>query len=377
MSLNRRSFLGAGVNAAALMFKERQQPSFSADHSLPPLAFIHGIKGSVLSDAQGAVRWLNVWQGLGLASTDLRLPLQWHGEVQERDGLIATAPLSAVAWHEVYAPFLNWASASGRVFRPFAYDWRRDNQENADEFVKFLEKVRAENGGARVQVAAHSMGGLITFVVLNRRPDLFHSVLFAGVPFGSSISFLEDMHSGTSNGFNKRILNPQVLFTFVSPYTLFPADPKESGLADVHGNRIMHDWFSVDDWARQKLGIFAISGSGGATAEQREHLRKALDRARQFRSWLVFKASVSYPPIAVLASDARPTLLTVIRNGPRSVRGWDFITASKKPGDERVDFERAMTPAGVPHSVFKSSRAHEHLLNDTRQVGAILARLAQ
>ena len=291
--------------------------------------------------------------------------------------MIATAPLSAVAWHEVYAPFLDWASASGRVFRPFTYDWRRDNQENADEFVKFLEKVSAENGGARVQVAAHSMGGLIAFVVLNRRPDLFHSVLFAGVPFGSSISFLEDMHSGTSNGFNKRILNPQVLFTFVSPYSLFPADPKESGLADVHGNRIVHDWFSVDDWARQKLGIFAISGSGGVTAEQREHLRKALNRARQFRSWLAFKKSVPYPPIAVLASDARPTLLTVIRNGPRSVRGWDFITAPKKPGDERVDFERAITPAGVPHSVFKSSRAHEDLLNDTRQVGAILARLAE
>jgi len=225
MSLNRRSFLGAGVNAAALMFKERQQPSFSADQSLPPLVFIHGIKGGVLSDAQGVVHWLNVWQGLGLASTDLRLPLKWQGEVQERDGLVATEPLSAVAWHEVYAPFLDWASASGRVFRPFAYDWRRDNQENADEFVKFLEKVSAENGGVRVQVAAHSMGGLIAFVVLNRRPDLFHSVLFAGVPFGSSISFLEDMHSGTSNGFNKRILNPQVLFTFVSPYSLFPADP--------------------------------------------------------------------------------------------------------------------------------------------------------
>jgi len=243
------------------MFKGRQQPSFSADHSLPPLVFIHGIKGSVLSDTQGTVHWLNVWQGLGLTSTDLRLPLKWQGEVQERDGLVATAPLSAVGWHEVYAPFLNWASASGRVFCPFAYDWRRDNQENTGEFVKFLEKVSGETGQTRVQVAAHSMGGLITFAVLNRRPDLFHSVLFAGVPFGSSISFLEDMHSGTSNGFNKRILNPQVLFTFVSPYTLFPADPKESGLADAHGNRIMHDWFSVDDWSRQKLGIFAISGS--------------------------------------------------------------------------------------------------------------------
>jgi pimeloyl-ACP methyl ester carboxylesterase len=259
------------------------------------------------------------------------------------------------------------------VFRAFAYDWRRDNLETTDEFVKFLEKVSGESGGARVQVAAHSMGGLITFVALNRRPDLFHSVLFAGVPFGSGISFLEDMHAGTSNGFNRRILSPQVLFTFVSPYAFFSANPKESGLVDVHRNGITHDWFSADDWARQKLGIFATPGPEGVTAEQREHLRKALDRANQFRSLLAYRTLVSYPPIAVLASDAHPTLLTVIRNGPRAVKGWDFVTAPKKPGDERVDFERAMPPEGVPHSVFKSSRGHEDLLNDTRQVEAILS----
>ena len=331
----------------------------------------------MLSDAQGAVRWFNVWEGLGLESPDLRLPLRWNGQAQERDGLVATAPLSTVAWHQVYAPFLNWAAASGCPFRAFAYDWRRDNLETTDAFVRFLEKVSGENGGAKVQVAAHSMGGLITFVALNRRPDLIHSVLFAGTPFGSSISFLEDMHAGTSNGFNKRILGPEVLFTFASPYVFFPTDPNESGLVDEHGNRIVHDWYSADEWARQKLGIFASSGADGARAEQCEHLRKALDRAHQFRSLLAYTDTVRYPPIAVLGGDTRPTLATVIRNGPHAVKGWDFVTAPKKSGDERVAFEVAMPPSGVPHSVFKSAQVHEDLLNGTTQVETILGQLSR
>lgn len=334
-----------------------------------PLVFIHGIKGSVLTDARGTVRWMTAWEGLALSSPDLRLPLQWHGDIQDRDGLVATEPLSSVGWHDVYGTFLTWAKTSGRKFYPFAYDWRRDNLENTDAFIQFLEKVRRENGGTRIQVVGHSMGGLITFVALNRRPELFQSVLLAGVPFGGSISFLEDVHAGTSNGFNSSILSPQVFFTFVSPYALFPADPKDSGLVEPNGPPIVHDWYSPDDWARQKLGIFA---SNNVSQEQREHLRKALDRVRRFRSEIVYKDAFHYPPIAVLASPSAPTVVSAIRNGPHAVKGWDFAGAPKKSGDNRVEFTRAIPPAGVPHQVFKSSRGHEDLLSDTKQVESIL-----
>ena len=378
INFGRRSFLvGASATAAMLACKVKSRPSILANPLLPPLVFIPGIKGSVLSDTHGNVRWLNVWQALGLSSADLSLPARWNGEVQERDALVATGPLGAVGWHEIYAPFLYWASASRRVFRPFAYDWRRDNLETADKFVEYLEKISRENGGSRVQVVAHSMGGLITFLALNRRPDLFHSVLFAGVPFGASISFLEDMHAGTSTGLNSRILSPQVLFTFASPYTLLPTDPKESGLVGANGEHIVHDWFSADDWARQKLGIFAASGSNVVTAAQQEHLGKALDRARAFRKSLICEESVSYPPIAVLAGDALPTLMTAKRDGPLAVKGWDFVSEPKKSGDNRVAFETAVPPLGVPYSIFKSSRSHEDLLNDTSQVAMILSHLAE
>ena len=375
MDISRRDFI-AGAGAAGIMaIGERSQSAIAGSRSGPPLVFIHGIKGSVLADAQGSVSWFTVWQALGLTSPALSLPLQWQGDVQQRDGFAATVPLASVAWHDVYASFLKWASASGRAFYPFAYDWRRDNLENTDAFIKFLEKVRPQTGGARVQVVSHSMGGLITFVAVNRRPDLFQSVLFAGVPFGSSISFLEDLHSGTSNGFNSRILSPQVLFTFASPYTLLPFEPKESGLVESNGDRIVHDWYSAEDWGHQKLGIFADSSSNAISTEQWAHLRNALEHARRFRSELIYKESVPYPAIAVLAGDANPTLSTVRRNGPRSVKGWDFTSEPMKPGDNRVDFAKAMPPVGVRCSVFKSSRAHDELLNDTRQVESILGNL--
>ena len=348
-----------------------------AQSLFPPLVFIHGFKGSVLSDSKGGVRWITWQQAFGLFSSDLSLPLHWNGEVQQRDELVARAPLRAVAWQDVYAPFLNWAETSGRVFRAFAYDWRRDNLENTAEFIKFLETVSRENGGARIQVATHSMGGLITFVALNRRPDLFHSVLFAGVRFGQGVSFLEDMHVGTATGLNRRVLSPQVLFTFVSIYCLFPWNTPDSGLVEQNGDRISHDWYSADDWERHRLGLFATIEPDAVTGEQRSHLRNALARAHEFRSLLVCRkdGSFHYPPIAVLASDAHPTLSRVVRSGPRAAKGWDFQKASKEPGDGRVIFTGAMPPEGVPYAVHKTARQHGDLLSDVSLVSSVLANL--
>jgi len=395
VKLSRRGVLGVlGLATAGILLKRFRpyplsrsagdkssmrsiRPSISEGRSLHPLVFIHGIKGSKLSNAKGSVQWLSGWQALGLASANLSLPLQWNGDVQQSDGLEAKAPLRTVAGLDIYAPFLDWAEASGRAFHAFAYDWRRDNLESAGKFAEFLKAVSERNGGAKVQVVAHSMGGLISFVTLNRHPELFHSVLFAGVPFGRSISFLEDMHAGVADGLNRWMLSPHVLFTFVSPYCFFPLDPTKSGLAEANGIGIVHDWYSAEDWERQKLGIFADNAQDRVTDQQREHLRNALRRAKELRLQLVCRKedSFQYPPIAVLASDTRPTLSTVVRDGPHSVKGWDFQSAPKEAGDGRVASAEAMPPEGVPRVVHMSARQHPDLLNDTQQVAEILAQL--
>jgi len=353
--------------------------STSIGDPLPPLVFIPGIKGSVLSDPQGRWCWLTWWQALGFSSPELSLPLHWEGNVQQSDALVPIAPLRTVAMRDIYASFLDWAVTSGRSVHPFAYDWRRDNLETVGKFVAFLETVSQQHGGARVQVVGHSMGGLISFVALNRRPDLVHSALFAGVPFGPHISFLEDMHVGTAAGLNSRILSPQVLFTFVSVYSLFPLEPSESALKDQDGNPIPHDWYSAKDWERRKLGIFAMIERAEVSREQRAHLRNALRQAREFRSLMVRsrKNSFQYPPIAVLASDTRQTLSAVVKGGRGAVRGWDFQEAPKEPGDGRVPFVRALPPQGVPYVVYKTDREHGDLLNDISLVSTILKHLCK
>jgi pimeloyl-ACP methyl ester carboxylesterase len=282
-----------------------------------------------------------------------------------------------VAGQDVYASFLKWGQTYRRPFYPFAYDWRRDNLETTDAFLKFLNIVNERHGAAKVQVVAHSMGGLITFAALNRRPDLFHSVLFAGVPFGHALSFLEDMHAGTSTGMNKRILSARVLFTCASPYCFFPSSRVESGLTEQNGSPISHDWYSTDDWERSKLGIFATPQTEEITDVMRSHLRNALAHARVFRSMLVCQSEppFQYPPIAVLASDLHPTLSTVVRNGPRAVKGWDFRTGSREPGDGRVLLSNAVPPEGVPYTLHKSRHEHGALLRDTSQVFKILTEL--
>ena len=305
------------------------------------------------------------------------MPLHWEGDVQQRDALIPIAPLGTVARQDIYTSFLDWAIGSGRTVYPFAYDWRRDNLETTGKLINLLETVSRQHGNGKVQIVGHSMGGLISFVALNRRPDLVHSVLFAGVPFGSSIGFLEDMHAGTATGFNNRILSPQVLFTFAAPYSLFPLDPAEPVLVDREGDIIPHDLYSADDWERQKLGIFAMSGRGAISSEERAHLRNALRQAGEFRSLLVCssKKPMVYPPIAVLTSDAHQTLSAVVKNGRWAVRGWCFEEAPKEQGDGRVSSVSALPPSGVPHVVYKTEREHGYLLNDIDLVSTILTHL--
>ena len=119
---------------------------------LPPLVFVHGIKGSNLYKGKKCV-YLTPSQLLSLDTPDLRIPLEWDGDVQASDGIRAGTPtqnvlgcLSNLLGAQGYASFLNWGRKtygkeqlvhgwldsetaedvdSGKNFFVFTYDWRR------------------------------------------------------------------------------------------------------------------------------------------------------------------------------------------------------------------------------------------------------------
>lgn len=333
--------------------------------SEPPIVFIPGIKGSVLADNGAAVKWITPLQALGLASPNLSLPLDWKDGKQGQDGLSPRAVLSGVRilpWfleQQVYGPLLKAAGNTKRPFFAFPYDWRRDNNETLAKFENFVEWVRQKNQGARIRVIAHSMGGLITLALLNKRPELFDSVVFVGVPFSGTITFLLDMHAGTATGLNRAILSPEVLFTHPSIYTLFPVEG--SGLVDAAGKPIQVDFYSPEDWKKHGLGIFYDSSA--VTPQQKNYLTVALQRAKAFRQLLVPRDQ-RYPPITIVSGREIPTLASVMQNGPHSINGWDFDAQPKEPGDGRVLVKQSFPPAGIPYRVVYSKADHADQLSD-------------
>ena len=334
-----------------------------------PLIFIHGIKGATLNDANGREVWLSRWQALGLSSPDLALPLAWNGDSQASDSL---APGEILSWipiipfyrAAVYGPWLDAARGLGRPFFPFAYDWRRDNRETAARFESFLEQVRRSTGAARVEVVAHSMGGLITLSVLNRRPELFHSVVFAGVPFDGGIGFLPDLQKGTANGLNKKILSPSVLATFPSVYSLFPNHG--GNLLGADGGPVSVDFYHAEDWKRLRLGPYSRNRKPSADFEV--YFDRALAAALRFRESLK-PAAVSYPPIGVVCGNHFPT----IRNAVEKGNEWSFPASQTSPGDGRVPEQTCLPPAPLAYKLFESKAEHSDLLNDPAVIDWIRA----
>lgn len=330
-----------------------------------PLVFIHGIKGAELRDAQGSLVWVGGRHVIRSQPSRLALPVEWKGEEQAHDGVQAAGVLQSVyvipwvAGEEVYGPFLKAAGRMDRPVYPFAYDWRRDNLETLELFRKFMKEVNARHSSP-AQVVAHSMGGLIARALLAENPELFDSVVFAGVPFSGGVGFFPDVHNGQAVGLNQKILSPEVYFTMPSVYTLFP---EGSSRVFEEGKELPIDFYSADDWVKYRIGLYSLELVGPS---QTAHLRMALKRGKEFRLRVRRPVQAKVPVTVVLAKNT-PTLASVERNGPQSVRGYDCQTRVREPGDGRV-LEKDALPSGLLHTVFYSEAEHSQLLNDEKVI---------
>jgi len=256
-------------------------------------------------------------------------------------------------------------------FQLFFYDWRRSLFESVDLLEKYLDDLSTKNGKSKIQVVAHSMGGYVTLVTLNRRPDLFHSVLFAGTPFRSN-KYLEELLLGSSIGINSRLKPATVTASFLSLYSFF--SDAGSGLVDEKQNPIKIDWFNPEVWKKNKLGLYAYEP---APSEQYEKfLAIALEKGKAFKALVTARSDLTYPPIACITGKTHPTKGNILRNGPSAKRGYDF-QAVRVAGDGTVQYEFMAPPEGIPYKEFPTDREHAAMLNDVAYVKKILVELLQ
>ena len=322
----------------------------------------------------------------------LKLPLEWDTDGhQVKDNLIATEPCHSatclyglVKLGNIYGPVLDHLRKT-RDLHVFAYDWRRCLDETAANFEKYLVEVK-ETTGRTPQVVAHSMGCLITLSVLNRRPEIFHSILFGAGAMAPNASIIKDFSLlGGMNTIvrNTTMFNPRVNLS--NPSALhFMAYPGERELygkpscvlfRDEEGNPVELELHDVETWKKHKIGLYHPNSGVDVVDEKMEAwFKSVLEKIHKFRLGLVPKNSglkaKDCPPVAVLRGDHTDTEFGYVLR-PDGMDLKEGVTYLR--GDGRVTLEDAVPPKDIPVcKIVTNERGHTEVLNDLDNVDKLL-----
>jgi hypothetical protein len=198
------------------------------------LIILGGYRGSVLRDAKPPHRqlWAPVKIGLNLRNVDLEVGLTREDEENAHQKVIPSGTLSHIGPIDICRRLLKHAKKCPNTrdkklrLHDWGYDWRLSPDLIGERLIRFLESLECnqpetppERRGATV--IAHSLGGLITRWAVNKRPELFAGVVYAGVP-QHCVNILGPLRNGDNVLLSQKVLTAQVNFTIRTSFALLP-----------------------------------------------------------------------------------------------------------------------------------------------------------
>ena len=354
-----------------------------------PVILIPGLFGSRLRDR---VTGNEIWPGSAqmiLFDEYRRLALEFDpATLQVRgDDLEASGITDAALGRDFYGQIIDALQKFGgyvgadastparkgeRRYYIYPYDWRQDNVDAARGLDRLIENVRRDynDPALRVDIIAHSMGGLIARYYLRYGPvdvldgseqlvtlygtSRVRKLILLGTPNMGSASSLHAFLTGEPVGLRR--IPPEVLATLPSGYQLFP-HPLVTWLIDASGTALPDDLFDGAVWRRYRWSIFdpavearirARQGSDAAAYMHALHrfFDYRLERARRFL-WALSTPEPATPIRYVLfGGDCTMTPARLALEDDRGVP-----TARLYPGDIRqrkagVKYEELMLEPG-------------------------------
>ncbi|MFK8069021.1 MAG: hypothetical protein AB8D52_12315 [Gammaproteobacteria bacterium] len=357
----------------------------------PPVVFIHGVLGGKLRDAQTEEE---VWPGSAfnlLFGDHDRLALDIDSETLEAkpDEYEAFAIADSSAGKDFYGNIIKTLHTYGgyqeaqpgqkidpvnKYYYPFFYDWRQDNSKTAAKLADFIDQIRKDynNPDLKVDIVAHSMGGLITRYYLRYgRTDVLNGndfpinmyggerirrVVLLGTPNLGSVktmkAFIAGIHLGTGT------INPEILATMPSLYQLMP-HPLNNWIVTGQGKSLKRDLFDINLWRQFEWNIFnpevraRVKTQFTDAKEAERHLQvlenyfeKTIERARRFVWSLTIPLPEEHPTLIVFGGDCT---LTPARIVVEEVDGESLVRLN--PGeivnpDPDIDYEKLLMEPG-------------------------------
>lgn len=268
----------------------------------------------------------------------------------------------------------------------FAYDWRQDNLATVRRLDALIEEIRRDYGDPklRVDVIAHSMGGLIvryyarygtedvldgnSFPVTGAGAAKLRRVALLGVPHQGATLAIHKFINGYQVGISR--LPTEGVATMPGLFQFFP-HPAVDWLANINGRPIKLDIFDVETWRQFEWSIFdrrvqrRIADERGVWPEQSVFERwfeKRLERGRRFVwSLMVPAENLEYQEPLNAGGDCLPTprrLVIEAVDGESLARLRPEQILEPVPG---VDYEALMYEPGDGSVTRSSVLAHQQM----------------
>jgi pimeloyl-ACP methyl ester carboxylesterase len=298
-----------------------------------------------------------------------------------------------------------------RRYYTFLYDWRRDNIIAVKQLHALINQIRIDyqDPNLRVDIVAHSNGGLLTNYylrygpndVLDKGPNYpqwqegasrIRRVVLLGTPNLGSVTSLERLHRGFR--LSLRNIPVEVLTSFATPFQALPS-PIEKAVLDTQGKAVDMDIFDPQIWKQNEWSVY----SPKFIAELQKTNQKTPDnvlsietlqatfslhlrRAKQFQNALTTNYSGNGVKIAAFGGDCELTPHRAIAeniNGKwqiafkekdivTKVAGIDYEYLMQAPGDGLVprDSQDANAYEFLPlRQSFFLCETHEFLISNS------------
>lgn len=394
--------------------------TFSEYRDIPkkhPLIIIPGLFGSMLIDRDGEVIWGKKSSVLKQKNfnNSMLLPIAGGEDIVQKENILRpTKLLESLVWvpsiyevrtvrNLIHALQVAGGYKLGDINKPsrednlyiFNYDWRLDNVENVKMLDKQIYSIKEawEDPSLKVDVVAHSMGGLITryYIKYGNRDVLdMHWIpppTFSGAKNINKFFVVATPHMGTSSIlalFNYGLpmwrirprINPETMLTWPSMYQLLPT--QKSGLYLNANNEPLPDFelYNLNSWEKYKISIFSdhlvarLKRHYGDQADnRREQLKnfvaKMLRRADKFHEAITYDESTNEYPVPVLgyAGDCllTPEYVQILGDGKMKLDKKEL----NEPGDGRVTRNSFLGLESNMLTKTKVRRSHIHLDSTT------------
>lgn len=194
-----------------------------------PVIFIPGIGGSELKAEQdiiwskdnghggtytnlypaGEKVWINQDEAAKLGDDDYFdvLRLKDDGVTSEAN-LTLTGKLTPFGYEQI-EPFFEELGYSKNIdFFIFPYDWRKDIRATKDKLDNLIETAKTTSGRSKVDIVAHSMGGLVAryYISDSEKAGKVDKLIGLGVPHLGSVDSLKTIRFGSWLGYDFKII---------------------------------------------------------------------------------------------------------------------------------------------------------------------------